>query len=81
MLPEKSVGKVLEATVVAAGPGARSDKGETIPMAVKVAFRYCLSRKSLHWLRKCVMNCSYERSTLDQVELATQRSGASSTNN
>uniref|UniRef100_F1L2Q0 10 kDa heat shock protein, mitochondrial n=1 Tax=Ascaris suum TaxID=6253 RepID=F1L2Q0_ASCSU len=42
MLPEKSVGKVLEATVVAAGPGARSDKGETIPMAVKVGDRVLL---------------------------------------
>ena len=36
MLPEKSQGKVLEATVVAAGPGARNEKGDVVPMAVKV---------------------------------------------
>ncbi|VDK48043.1 unnamed protein product [Anisakis simplex] len=42
MLPEKSVGKVLEATVVSVGPGARNDKGETIPMTVKAGDRVLL---------------------------------------
>lgn len=36
IIPEKSQGKVLEATVVAAGPGARNDRGETIKMSVQV---------------------------------------------
>ncbi|KIH60584.1 chaperonin GroS [Ancylostoma duodenale] len=35
MLPEKSQGKVLEATVISVGPGARNEKGEVIPMSVK----------------------------------------------
>uniref|UniRef100_H2B649 10 kDa heat shock protein, mitochondrial n=1 Tax=Paracyclopina nana TaxID=565004 RepID=H2B649_PARNA len=42
IIPEKSVGKVLEATVVAAGPGARNDKGETIKMSVQVGDRVLL---------------------------------------
>lgn len=36
MLPEKAQGKVLEATVIATGPGARDDKGNFIPMSIKV---------------------------------------------
>lgn len=36
LLPEKSQGKVLEATVIAVGSGARNEKGETLPMNVKV---------------------------------------------
>merc|ERR1711944_220160 len=36
IIPEKSQGKVLEGTVVAAGPGARNDKGDTVPMSVQV---------------------------------------------
>ncbi|KAK6040292.1 chaperonin GroS [Cooperia oncophora] len=35
MLPEKAQGKVLEATVIAVGPGARNEKGDLIPMCVK----------------------------------------------
>ncbi|WKY02332.1 hypothetical protein Q1695_015961 [Nippostrongylus brasiliensis] len=35
MLPEKAQGKVLEATVIAVGPGGRNEKGELIPMSVK----------------------------------------------
>ncbi|ETN74384.1 hypothetical protein RB195_010719 [Necator americanus] len=35
MLPEKSQGKVLEATVISVGPGGRNEKGEIIPMSVK----------------------------------------------
>ncbi|CAJ0927457.1 unnamed protein product, partial [Mesorhabditis belari] len=42
MLPEKSQGKVLEATVVAAGPGARNEKGDTVPMNVKAGDRVLL---------------------------------------
>jgi len=42
MLPEKAVGKVLEATVVATGPGARTNEGKTIPLAVKVGDRVLL---------------------------------------
>ncbi|KAL5105803.1 10 kDa heat shock protein mitochondrial [Taenia crassiceps] len=36
MLPDKSKGKVLEATVVAAGPGRVTEQGSTIPLCVKV---------------------------------------------
>lgn len=36
LIPEKAQGKVLEGTVVAAGPGARNEKGETVPMALQV---------------------------------------------
>ncbi|GAU98877.1 hypothetical protein RvY_09960 [Ramazzottius varieornatus] len=43
MLPEKAVGKVLEATVVAVGPGATSrETGKLIPPAVKVGDRVLL---------------------------------------
>ena len=42
MLPEKSQGKVLEATVIAAGPGARTEKGELIPSNVKAGDRVLL---------------------------------------
>lgn len=36
VIPEKSQGKVLHGTVVAVGPGARSQNGEIIPPQVKV---------------------------------------------
>ena len=36
IIPEKSQGKVLEGTVVAAGPGARNDKGDTVAMSIQV---------------------------------------------
>ncbi|CAG0881035.1 unnamed protein product [Darwinula stevensoni] len=36
MIPEKALGKVLQGTVVAVGPGARSEKGEVIPLSVHV---------------------------------------------
>ncbi|EUB55405.1 10 kDa heat shock protein, mitochondrial [Echinococcus granulosus] len=36
MLPDKSKGKVLEATVVAAGPGRITEHGNTVPICVKV---------------------------------------------
>ncbi|CAH8554228.1 unnamed protein product [Schistosoma turkestanicum] len=36
MLPEKAKGKVLEATVVAHGPGAKNEKGEVVPVCVNV---------------------------------------------
>ncbi|XP_063728304.1 10 kDa heat shock protein, mitochondrial-like isoform X2 [Symsagittifera roscoffensis] len=42
MLPEKSVGKVLEATVVACGPGKRDEKGSVIPLSVKLGDRVLL---------------------------------------
>lgn len=35
MIPEKAQGKVLEATVVAVGPGARTNTGEIVPPSVK----------------------------------------------
>ncbi|VDL84620.1 unnamed protein product [Nippostrongylus brasiliensis] len=35
MLPEKALGKVLEATVIAVGQGGRNEKGKLIPMSVK----------------------------------------------
>uniref|UniRef100_A0A1I7YDX1 10 kDa heat shock protein, mitochondrial n=1 Tax=Steinernema glaseri TaxID=37863 RepID=A0A1I7YDX1_9BILA len=42
MLPEKSQGKVLEAIVVACGPGARAENGSTIPLTVQVGDRVLL---------------------------------------
>ncbi|CDQ94891.1 unnamed protein product [Oncorhynchus mykiss] len=36
MLPEKAQGKVLQATVVAVGPGSTNQKGKLTPMSVKV---------------------------------------------
>ncbi|XP_065297390.1 10 kDa heat shock protein, mitochondrial [Dermacentor albipictus] len=35
MIPEKAQAKVHSATVVAVGPGGRTDSGQTVPMAVK----------------------------------------------
>uniref|UniRef100_A0A3P9H0W2 10 kDa heat shock protein, mitochondrial n=1 Tax=Oryzias latipes TaxID=8090 RepID=A0A3P9H0W2_ORYLA len=42
MLPEKSQGKVLQATVVAVGPGSMNQKGEVQPMSVKVGEKVLL---------------------------------------
>ncbi|XP_038045253.1 10 kDa heat shock protein, mitochondrial-like [Patiria miniata] len=42
MLPEKSQAKVLDATVCAVGPGSRNQKGETMPVSVKVGDRVLL---------------------------------------
>ena len=42
MIPEKAAGTVLEATVVAVGPGARTEEGKTIPMSVQVGDRVVL---------------------------------------
>ncbi|RVE61124.1 hypothetical protein OJAV_G00167590 [Oryzias javanicus] len=42
MLPEKSQGKVLQATVVAVGPGSVNQKGEVQPMSVKVGEKVLL---------------------------------------
>lgn len=42
LLPEKSVGKVLDATVVATGKGAKSEKGDFIPTSVSVGDRVIL---------------------------------------
>ncbi|XP_048641030.1 10 kDa heat shock protein, mitochondrial-like, partial [Marmota marmota marmota] len=36
MLPEKSQGKVLQATVVAVGSGSKGKGGEILPVSVKV---------------------------------------------
>merc|ERR1712001_238088 len=36
IIPEKAQGKVLEGTVIAAGPGARNEKGETVPVSIQV---------------------------------------------
>lgn len=35
MLPDKSVGKMLNATVIAVGPGGRTSKGDLVPCSVK----------------------------------------------
>ena len=35
MIPDKATGKVLNATVVAVGPGTRNKLGEFVPCAVK----------------------------------------------
>ncbi|XP_002737478.1 10 kDa heat shock protein, mitochondrial-like, partial [Saccoglossus kowalevskii] len=42
MLPEKSVGKVLDAKVVAIGPGAKNLEGKVVPMSVNVGDRVLL---------------------------------------
>ncbi|KAL0963964.1 hypothetical protein UPYG_G00315850 [Umbra pygmaea] len=42
MLPEKAQGKVLQATVVAVGPGATNQKGNLIPVSVKVGEKVLL---------------------------------------
>ncbi|XP_066541985.1 10 kDa heat shock protein, mitochondrial isoform X1 [Hoplias malabaricus] len=42
MLPEKSQGKVLQATVVAVGPGALSKNGDVTPVSVKVGEKVLL---------------------------------------
>lgn len=42
MLPEKSQGKVLEATVVAVGPGKATESGSVVPPSVKVGDRVLL---------------------------------------
>ncbi|XP_012223356.1 10 kDa heat shock protein, mitochondrial [Linepithema humile] len=36
VLPEKAQAKVLQGTVVATGPGARNDKGEHVPLSIKI---------------------------------------------
>uniref|UniRef100_A0A0K0F600 10 kDa heat shock protein, mitochondrial n=2 Tax=Strongyloides TaxID=6247 RepID=A0A0K0F600_STRVS len=41
-IPEKAQGKVLEGTVVAAGPGLRTEDGKLIPLSVKVGDRVML---------------------------------------
>jgi len=42
MIPEKSQGKVAEATVVAVGKGSRTDNGDVIPPSVKVGDKVLL---------------------------------------
>jgi len=42
MLPEKSAGKVLDATVVAVGPGKVTDSGSVVSPSVKVGDRVLL---------------------------------------
>ncbi|KFW87003.1 hypothetical protein N305_06753, partial [Manacus vitellinus] len=42
MIPEKSQGKVLQATVVAVGSGARGKNGEIQPVSVKVGEKVLL---------------------------------------
>jgi len=42
MLPEKSQGKVLEATVIAVGPGRATDSGSLVQPSVKVGDRVLL---------------------------------------
>ncbi|BFY97504.1 hypothetical protein BsWGS_00544 [Bradybaena similaris] len=42
MLPEKSQGKVVEATVVAIGPGARKENGTVVAPSVKVGDKVLL---------------------------------------
>jgi chaperonin GroES len=42
MIPEKAQGKVLEGTVVAAGPGFRAENGQTVPNSLKIGDRVLL---------------------------------------
>lgn len=36
VLPEKAQAKVLQGTVVAVGPGQRNEKGQHVPLSIKV---------------------------------------------
>ena len=42
MLPEKSLGKVLQGTVVSVGPGARMENGTIVPTTVSVGDKVLL---------------------------------------
>ncbi|ESP04303.1 hypothetical protein LOTGIDRAFT_136451, partial [Lottia gigantea] len=42
MIPEKAQGKVVEATVMAVGPGAVKDNGQVKPVSVKVGDKVLL---------------------------------------
>jgi chaperonin GroES len=42
MIPEKAQGKVLEGTVIAHGPGYRTEEGKTVPISLKVGDRVLL---------------------------------------
>jgi len=42
LIPEAAQNKTLEATVMAVGPGARSESGATLPMAVAVGDKVLL---------------------------------------
>uniref|UniRef100_T1IYU1 10 kDa heat shock protein, mitochondrial n=1 Tax=Strigamia maritima TaxID=126957 RepID=T1IYU1_STRMM len=42
MIPEKALSKILNATVVATGPGSRSAKGEVVPISVKAGDKVLL---------------------------------------
>lgn len=42
VIPEKAQSKVLHGTVVAVGPGQRNQKGEYVPLAVKVGDKVLL---------------------------------------
>jgi len=42
LIPEKAQGKVLEATVVAVGPGSRTDSGSLVPVSVGVGDKVLL---------------------------------------
>ncbi|XP_066597751.1 10 kDa heat shock protein, mitochondrial [Prorops nasuta] len=36
VIPEKAQAKVLKGTVIAVGPGSRNDKGENVPLSIKI---------------------------------------------
>ncbi|XP_029678164.1 10 kDa heat shock protein, mitochondrial isoform X1 [Formica exsecta] len=36
VLPEKAQAKVLRGTVIAIGPGAKNDKGDHVPLSIKI---------------------------------------------
>ncbi|XP_013775367.1 10 kDa heat shock protein, mitochondrial-like [Limulus polyphemus] len=42
MIPDKAQAKVQSGTIVAVGPGGRNEKGETIPVSVKVGDKVLL---------------------------------------
>jgi chaperonin GroES len=42
VLPDKAIGKVLNATVIAVGPGAKNNKGENVPCSVKAGDKVLL---------------------------------------
>lgn len=42
MIPEKAMSKVLNATVVAVGPGNKTEKGDVVPVSVVVGDKVLL---------------------------------------
>ncbi|RWS17375.1 10 kDa heat shock protein-like protein [Dinothrombium tinctorium] len=48
MIPEKALNKVQSGTVVAVGPGAKNEKGDVMPVSVKVGDKVLLPEYGGH---------------------------------